>query len=81
MDPFDRSVQQKVLGAIDGDRLSGWETLGRVEVDGRAPDGQAFLYPALHRLEATGKLEAEWSADASGKQRRRYRRSLLPNRT
>jgi DNA-binding PadR family transcriptional regulator len=73
MDPFERSTQDRVLAAVDGDRLSGFEALGRIEADGRAPEGEAFLYPALHRLEATGRLEADWSANASGDVRRRYR--------
>lgn len=74
MEPFDRTTGEDLLAAIDGDRLSGFEALGRLEGDGRTLGGQAFLYPALHRLEAEGRLEAGWTTNAAGTVRRRYRR-------
>jgi len=35
---------------------------------------QAFLYPALHSLEADRRLQATWLPDAGGGSRRAYRR-------
>jgi DNA-binding PadR family transcriptional regulator len=74
MDPLDPSIRDRVLAAIDGGRLSGFETLGRLEVDSQAPGAESFLYPALHRLEADGRLQAAWPPNQSGTVRRRYSR-------
>ena len=35
--------------------------------------GEGWLYPALHRLEAEGAVEASWRASALGPRRRYYR--------
>jgi PadR family transcriptional regulator, regulatory protein PadR len=41
---------------------------------------QGSLYPALHRLEKRGWLEAEWGESENGRQAKFYRLSLLGRR-
>ena len=65
-----------VMAAIGGDRLSGYEVLARLAKPPAEPEPpELALYPALHRLEAVGRLRAGWSTDPSGRRRRLYRRS------
>jgi hypothetical protein len=46
---------------------------------GPIPGDQSLLYPALHSLEADGRVKAAWVLDANGFRHRTYRkRSLLP---
>ena len=43
------------------------------------PGDQSLLYPALHSLEASGRVQATWQSDAKGIRHRTYRRRrLLP---
>jgi hypothetical protein len=77
MASIDRASRERFLAAIGDDRLSGFEALGRLETPPLPPEGpsaEASLYPALHRLEADGQLEAAWLPNASGTVRRRYGR-------
>jgi predicted DNA-binding ArsR family transcriptional regulator len=46
-----------------------------------AKRGQPLLFPALHSLEADGRLTADWQTGSDGLPRRTYRkRHLLPVR-
>jgi hypothetical protein len=46
---------------------------------GPNPGDQSLLYPALHSLEADGRVKAAWVLDANGLRHRTYRkRRLLP---
>jgi hypothetical protein len=48
---------------------------------GPNPGDQSLLYPALHSLEADGRVQATWVSDANGLRHRTYRkRRLLPHR-
>ena len=48
---------------------------------GPIPGDQSLLYPALHSLEADGRVKAIWMSDANGLRHRTYRkRRLLPHR-
>ena len=48
---------------------------------GPNPGDQSLLYPALHSLEADGRVQATWVSDANGLRHRAYRkRRLLPHR-
>jgi DNA-binding PadR family transcriptional regulator len=38
---------------------------------------EGTLYPALHRLEKRGLLEAEWAVSPEGRQRKHYRLTAL----
>jgi DNA-binding PadR family transcriptional regulator len=79
MNATERAGAERVLAAIGSDRLTGFETLARLDViDRTAAAGEAFLYPALHRLEATGRLRASWATDSAGNPRRMYARTRRP---
>ncbi len=79
--------RRQVLEALDGEAMTGPAVFRRMRDrsigdglrDGVKAGDQAFLYPALHSLEADRKLQASWLADAIGGPRRTYRRRrLLP---
>lgn len=64
-----------VLATLRDGELHGYEIARRI----RARSGDAFtlsegsLYPALHRLETDGALEATWREGEAGPRRRYYR--------
>ncbi len=83
----------RVLRALDGEAMTGPAVFRRIRERSAgtqagtdigqsvAKDDESLLYPALHGLEASWRLQAAWSSDASGKKRRIYRRRrLLPGR-
>jgi hypothetical protein len=62
------------------ERLTDAEPAARPEA-GPNPGDQSLLYPALHSLEADGRVQATWVSDANGLRHRAYRkRRLLPHR-
>ena len=64
-----------VIAAIGSDRLSGYEVLVRLAKPSAAPEPpEPALYPTLNRLEAVGRLRADWSTGPSGRTRRLYRK-------
>jgi DNA-binding PadR family transcriptional regulator len=79
MDATEQTQLERVLRAIGTDRLSGFEALARLDCTDRTAAGrEAFLYPTLHRLEASGRLGGCWEANSLGNRRRLYaRRSRL----
>jgi hypothetical protein len=61
------------------DRSTDAEPGARPEA-GPIPGDQSLLYPALHSLEADGRVEATWVSDANGLRHRTYRkRRSLPH--
>ncbi len=64
-----------VLGVLRDAELYGYEI--RQAISNRSAaviePGEGWLYPALHRLEAEGAVEASWRASALGPRRRYYR--------
>jgi DNA-binding PadR family transcriptional regulator len=74
----DPDVRRRLLDALGEKPLSGHEVAERLARDAQgaaaAPGGagEASIYPALHRLEADGKLRAAWERTQSGPVRRRY---------
>jgi DNA-binding PadR family transcriptional regulator len=67
LDATERVDAERVLQAIGHDRLSGFETLARLDGVARTAAGsEAVLYPALHRLEASGRLRGCWGTDGRG---------------
>jgi PadR family transcriptional regulator PadR len=64
-----------VLATLRDGELHGYEIARRIRTRG----GEAFtlsegsLYPALHRLETDGALEASWRDGEAGPRRRYYR--------
>jgi DNA-binding PadR family transcriptional regulator len=74
----DPDARHRLLDALGERPLSGHEVVRRLARDAQgaaaAPGsaGEASIYPALHRLEADGKLRAAWERTRSGSVRRRY---------
>ncbi len=64
-----------ILAVLRDDELYGYEIAARIrERSGAFIDpGEGWLYPALHRLEADGALEATWRESEIGPRRRYYR--------
>jgi len=64
-----------VLGVLRDGELYGYEIAQRIrERSGSFLDpGEGWLYPALHRLEVEGALEASWRDGEHGPRRRYYR--------
>jgi len=61
-------------GALHGYGITKW-ILGRTEDVLRVEEG--VLYPALHRLEKAGSLEAEWGRNDTGRRAKFY--TLTPS--
>lgn len=64
-----------ILAVLRDGELYGYEIAARIRERSRAfiDPGEGWLYPALHRLEAEGALEATWRESEIGPQRRYYR--------
>ena len=63
-----------ILRALQTDSLHGWaisERLQQVSQD-VLQIGQGSLYPALHRLEHQGWIEAEWAVSELGRRPKYY---------
>jgi DNA-binding PadR family transcriptional regulator len=76
--------RRRVLEALGDEAMTGPAVFRRMRErsigdatgvgDGVQAGDQAFLYPALHSLEADRRLQATWLPDAGGGSRRAYRR-------
>lgn len=86
--------RRRLLQALDGEVMTGPALFRRIRERSAetetetgvghavAKDDESLLYPALHGLEASWRLQAAWLADPTGKRRRIYRkRRLLPGRS
>lgn len=64
-----------VLGVLRDAELYGYEIRQAIRDRSSAviEPGEGWLYPALHRLEAEGSVEASWRASTLGPRRRYYR--------
>ena len=64
-----------ILSVLRDAELHGYEIRQQIsERSGAAIEpGEGWLYPALHRLEAEGAIEANWRAGSLGPRRRYYR--------
>lgn len=70
--------RRNVLEALAGDRLNSSAIARSIHSSAADPD-QSLLFPALHKLEADGRLKAEWRPGIDGRQHRTYRkRRLVP---
>jgi hypothetical protein len=69
--------RQRVLEALADAPLSSSGVVGRIHTAPAEVD-QSLLFPALHGLEADGRLQAAWRSDANGVPHRTYRRRRLP---
>jgi PadR family transcriptional regulator PadR len=63
-----------ILGVLRETELYGYEIAQRIRERSGAviSPGEGWLYPALHRLEAQGLLEATWRDGGPGPRRRYY---------
>lgn len=64
-----------ILRTLQKDALHGWAISGRIQDVSRdvLQINQGSLYPALHRLEHQGWIEAEWKVSELGRRARFYR--------
>jgi DNA-binding PadR family transcriptional regulator len=70
--------RRHVLEALAGDRLNS-SAIARSIHSSAGETDQSLLFPALHSLEADGRLTAEWQLGTDGRQHRTYRkRRLVP---
>lgn len=73
------ALEPVILEVIAGGATYGYEIAKAID---EASGGQLLaqegtLYPALHRLEKRGLLEAEWGLSPEGRQRKHYRLTAL----
>jgi PadR family transcriptional regulator, regulatory protein PadR len=64
-----------ILSVLEEEELHGYQILQRIRErsdDALAPS-EGTLYPALHRLEQRGALDASWGPGEAGPRRRYYR--------
>lgn len=64
-----------ILKALTTGSLHGWDIAKRIAVvsKDRLSLKQGSLYPALHRLEGRGWIEAEWGVSEAGRSAKFYR--------
>ena len=64
-----------ILAVLSEEELYGYEIAARIRDRSGAfiDPGEGWLYPALHRLELEGALEASWRDSDIGPKRRYYR--------
>jgi PadR family transcriptional regulator, regulatory protein PadR len=64
-----------ILRTLQGGRYHGWDIAERIEQISEhvLEVNQGSLYPALHRLEHEGWIEAEWGVSELGRRARFYR--------
>ena len=75
--PSDRlqgTLDLLILRALASGRAHGWAIANRLRVVSRdvLQIGQGSLYPALHRLEESGWIKAEWAISEQGRRARFY---------
>jgi PadR family transcriptional regulator, regulatory protein PadR len=64
-----------ILRSLQGSPLNGWDIMQRIQL----VSGEVFrvipgsLYPALHRLEASGLIKAEWGASDNNRRAKFYK--------
>ncbi len=64
-----------ILQALSAAELHGWDIAKRIAIvsHDRLSLKQGSLYPALHRLEGRGWIEAEWGVSDAGRSAKFYR--------
>jgi DNA-binding PadR family transcriptional regulator len=68
--------RHQILAALAADSLASSAIARRLPAPSADSD-QSLLFPALHSLEADGRLTAEWRLGTDGRPRRTYRRRRL----
>src|SRR4029450_12780818 len=69
------ALEPVILEVIAGGATYGYEIARAIEQmsGGQLLAQEGTLYPALHRLEKRGLLEAEWGLSPEGRQRKHYK--------
>jgi PadR family transcriptional regulator PadR len=64
-----------ILRTLSSSSLHGWDISKRIAIvsNDRLSLKQGSLYPALHRLEGRGWIEAEWGVSEAGRSAKVYR--------
>ena len=73
------ALEPIILEVIADGATYGYEIARAIEQTsgGQLLAQEGTLYPALHRLEKRGLLEAEWSTSPEGRQRKHYQLTAL----
>jgi len=63
-----------ILKTLAREPMHGWAIVKRIQIlsDEELSVGQGSLYPALHRLESQGWIEAEWKESDQGRSAKVY---------
>jgi PadR family transcriptional regulator PadR len=71
---FKSDLEALILGVLSGSALHGYEISKRIKEGGgeNLAVGEGRLYPALHKLEAEGKVTAKWEPREGRPPRRIY---------
>jgi len=69
------TLDMLILRTLQTDRLHGWAVSERIQQISQdvLQINQGSLYPALHRLEHRGWIEAEWAVSELGRRAKYYR--------
>ena len=75
VDVLQGTLDMLVLKALTWGPMHGYNILGwlRQATDGELRIEDAALYPALHRMEARGLIEAEWGLSENNRKAKFYR--------
>ena len=75
VDVLQGTLDMLVLKALTWGPMHGYNILGwlRQTTDGELRIEDAALYPALHRMEARGLIEAEWGLSENNRKAKFYR--------
>ena len=75
LDLLQGTLDLLILRALQTEALHGWAVAERIEQISQdvLQVNQGSLYPALHRLEHQGWIEAEWGISELGRRARFYR--------
>jgi DNA-binding PadR family transcriptional regulator len=73
------ALEPVILEVIAGGATYGYEIARAIDKTscGQLLAQEGTLYPALHRLEKRGLLEAEWGLSPEGRQRKHYKLTAL----
>ena len=73
------ALEPIILEVIADGATYGYEIVKAIDEasGGKLLPQEGTLYPALHRLEKRGLLEAEWNSSPEGRQRKHYRLTAL----
>jgi len=82
VDVLQGTLDMLVLKALTWGRMHGYSILAwlRQATDGELRIEDAALYPALHRMEARGLIEAEWGLSENNRKAKFYRLTVRGRR-